>query len=181
MLLLQGGEKPLDIMKPLEVRRVLGWFIVLGLGLIIALFITICEVYCKKPKKQRTPEEIVERQTAREAKKSRSKGKKDKAEEVETQQLTAHEAPIGNSQMDDATRMGVGIANAADDATLKKGGGCSDQDIFRLAFGLNWNRASKVARRRIVLNRKPIKKAFRYGLTKIICHQCLTVPFTVNT
>lgn len=137
LLLLQGGEKPLDIMKPLEVRRVLGWFIVLGLGLIIALFITICEVYCKKPKKQRTPEEIVERQTAREAKKSRSKGKKDKAEEVETQQLTAHEAPIGNSQMDDATRMGVGIANAADDATLKKGGGCSDQDIFRLAFGLN--------------------------------------------
>lgn len=121
-ILFQGNKKPAQVLKPLEIRRVLGWFIVLGLGLIIALFITICEVYCKKPKKQRTPEEIAARQAAREAKKNRSKGKKDKAEEVETQQLTAHEAPIGNSQMEDAARLGMGMANAADDATLKKRG-----------------------------------------------------------
>lgn len=121
LVFLQGNKDLPQMLKPLEIRRVLGWFIVLGLGLIIALFITICEVYCKKPKKQRTPEEIAERQAAREAKKNRSKNKKDKAEEVETQQLTAHEAPIANSQMEDVGRLGMGIANA-DDATLKKRG-----------------------------------------------------------
>ncbi|XP_018495117.2 glutamate receptor 3 [Galendromus occidentalis] len=110
-----SGRKKSEVARPLGVRRVLGWFFILGLGLLIALFITICEVYCKKPKKIRSPEEIAERRAAREAKKNK-KSKKDKAEEVETQQLTAHEAPIGNSQIDD------GASTKRDDATLKKRG-----------------------------------------------------------